>query len=86
MKRLLLFIIPSSRSPARCGEQVRFFFIKKYVAIAIDAKTIADELMMIGRTQLLRMEGLAFLNPAEDHEMLFDPVTVKYLLQSILEI
>ena len=51
--------------------------------------TIADEIMMIGRTQLLRLEGLAFLaatNPAEDHEMLFDPVTVKYLLQSILEI
>ena len=50
--------------------------------------TIADELMMIGRTQLLRLEGLAFLaatNPAEDHEMLFDPVT-EYLLQSILKI
>ena len=50
--------------------------------------TIADEIMMIGRTQLLRLEGLAFLaatNPAEDHEMLFDPVT-EYLLQSILEI
>ena len=68
---------------------MRFFFIKKYVAIAVDTKTIADEIMMIGGTQLLRLEGLAFLaaaNPAEDHEMLFDPVTVKYLLQSILEI
>ena len=62
--------------------------MKKYVAIAIDTKTIADEIMMIGRTQLLRLEGLTFLaatNPAEDHEMLFDPIT-EHLLQSILEI
>ena len=67
---------------------MRFFFIKKCVAIAIDTKTIADEIMMIGRTQLLRLEGVAFLaatNHAEDHEMLFDPVT-EYVLQSILEI
>ena len=68
---------------------MRFFFIKKCAAIEIDTKTIADEIMMIGRTQLRRLEGVAFLaatNPAEDHEMLFDPVTVKFLLQPILEI
>lgn len=56
--------------------------------MAIDTKTIADEIMMIGRTQLLRLEGVAFLaatNHAEHHEMLFDPVT-EYVLQSILEI